>query len=103
MEGRRLVSAAIGQKLNEQTTHVKELCKHTIKHFLSKDNDELYALVNGRHVIPHLSPLAANLEQHFSRKIISQVNKCKFLMRDYPHDFRVFGKFSYSHSEFEAA
>ena len=51
------------------------------KYFLSKDNDGLYALVNGSHVIPHLRLLAANLEQHFSRKIISQVNKCEFLIR----------------------
>ena len=49
-----------------------------VKYFLSKDNDELYAFVNGSHVIPHLRLLAANLEQHFSRKIISQVNKCEF-------------------------
>ena len=66
MEGRRLVSAAIGQKLNEQTTHIKELYKHMVKYFLSKDNDGLYAFVNGSHVIPHLRLLAANLEQHFS-------------------------------------
>ena len=52
-----------------------------IKYFLSKDNDGLYALVNGSHVIPHLRLLAANLEQHFSRKIISQVNKWEFLIR----------------------
>ena len=58
-----------------------ELCKHLIKYFLSKDNDGLYALVNSSHVIPHLRLLAANLEQHFSRKIISQVNKCEFLIR----------------------
>ena len=30
---------------------------------------------------PHLRLLAAYLEQHFSRKIISQVNKCEFLIR----------------------
>ena len=58
-----------------------ELCKHLIKYFLSKDNDGLYALVNSSHVIPHLRLLAANLEQHFSRKIISQVNKWEFLIR----------------------
>ena len=52
-----------------------------VKYFLSKDNDGLYAFVNGSHVIPHLRLLAANLEQHFSRKIISQVNKCEFLIR----------------------
>ena len=51
------------------------------KYFLSKDNDGLYALVNGSHVIPRLRLIAANLEQHFSRKIISQVNKCEFLIR----------------------
>ena len=52
-----------------------------VKYFLSKDNDGLYAFVNGSHVILHLRLQAANLEQHFSRKIISQVNKCEFLIR----------------------
>ena len=52
-----------------------------VKYFLSKDNDGLYAFVNGSRVILHLRLLAANLEQHFSRKIISQVNKCEFLIR----------------------
>ena len=74
-----------------------------VKHFLSKDNDELYALVNGSHVIPHLRPPAANLEQRFSRQIIPQIDISEFLIRDFPHDFRAFGKFSYRHSEFEAA
>ena len=103
MEERRLVSAAIGQKLNEQTTHIKELCEHMIKYFLSKDNNGLYALVNGSHVIPHLRLLAANLELHFSQQIISQIDISEFLIMDFPHDFREFGKFSYRHSEFEAA
>ena len=90
-------------KHNEVVNGVFGSFKSLVKHFLSKDNDDLHALVNGRHVIPHLRPLAAKLERNFPQQITSQVDKSEFLIMDYPHDFRAFGKFSYRHSEFEAA
>ena len=98
-----VTEAYSNDKNNEVVNGVFGSFKSLVKHFLSKSNDDLHALVNGRHVIPHLRPLAANLERNFPQQIISQVDKSEFLIMDYPHDFRAFGKFSYRHSEFEAA
>ena len=98
-----VTEAYSNDKHNEVVNGVFGSFKSLVKHFLSKDNDDLHALVNGRHVIPHLRPLAAKLERNFPQQITSQVDKSEFLIMDYPHDFRAFGKFSYRHSEFEAA
>ena len=98
-----VTEAYSNDKHNEVVNGVFGSFKSLVKHFLSKDNDDLHALVNGRHVIPHLRPLAAKLERNFPQQITSQVDKSEFLIMDYPHDLRAFGKFSYRHSEFEAA
>ena len=69
-----VAAAHSGEKHNEVVSGVIGSFSRFVEKYLSKDNDELYALINSRHVVPHLKNLATELGGYFSKKFMSQVS-----------------------------
>ena len=97
-----LAAAHSDDKHNEVVSGVIGSFSRFVEKYLSRDNNELYALINSRHVT-HLINLAPELERCFSKKVISQVDQGGFLIKNHAMDLRRMSKFCYMHSEYQTS
>ena len=97
-----VAAAHSDDKHNEVVSGVIGSFSRFVEKYLSRDNNELYALINSRHVT-HLINLAPELERCFSKKVISQVDQSGFLIKNHAMDLHRMSMFCYMHCEYETS
>ena len=97
-----LAAAHSDDKHNEVVSGVIGSFSRFVEKYLSRDNDEFYAVINSRHVT-HLINLAPELERCFSKKVISQVDQGGFLIKNHAMDLHRMSMFCYMHCEYETS